>query len=85
EGGRDPERELFRTRHSLLGERPNAGVIEFGWNDGRISMDRDTEIAIEVLCEHVLHAVGRLEHVRSAPRALPTASSDAESRRIAVS
>jgi len=77
--------ELLRSRHSLLGERPDTGTIEFGWTDGRSTLDRDTEIAIELLCEHVLHAVGRLEHVRAAPRALPTASSDAESRRIAVS
>jgi UDP-GlcNAc:undecaprenyl-phosphate/decaprenyl-phosphate GlcNAc-1-phosphate transferase len=77
---------LFRSRHSLLGERPNAGVIEFGWMDGRSSMDRDTEIAIELLCEHVLDAVGRLEQVRTGPRQAPAAAiRDTENRRIAVS
>jgi UDP-GlcNAc:undecaprenyl-phosphate GlcNAc-1-phosphate transferase len=51
----------FRTRHSLLGERAEAGHIELGWNDGRSSIDRDTEIAVELLCEHVLHALKRIE------------------------
>ena len=53
--------DLFRARYSLLGERPDEGMIEFGWTDGRTLVDRDTEIAIELLCEHVLGAAERID------------------------
>ena len=45
----------------MLGERPDTGVLELGWVDGRKQIDRDTEIAVELLCEHVLHALSRIE------------------------
>ncbi len=45
---------LLRARFSLLGERPDDGRLELGFTDGRRTVDRDTEIAIELLCEHVL-------------------------------
>ncbi len=53
--------QLFKTRHHLLGERPDTGVLELGWVDGRKQIDRDTEIAVELLCEHVRHALSRIE------------------------
>jgi UDP-GlcNAc:undecaprenyl-phosphate GlcNAc-1-phosphate transferase len=53
--------QLLKTQHSLLGERPDTGVLELGWADGRKQIDRDTEIAVELLCEHVLHALSRIE------------------------
>jgi hypothetical protein len=53
--------QLLKTQHSLLGERPDTGVLELGWVDGRKQIDRDTEIAVELLCEHVLHALSRIE------------------------
>jgi UDP-GlcNAc:undecaprenyl-phosphate GlcNAc-1-phosphate transferase len=53
--------QLLKTQHSLLGERPDAGVLELGWVDGRKQIDRDTEIAVELLCEHVLHALSRIQ------------------------
>ena len=52
--------DLLRARYSLLGERPDDGAIELGWSDGRSAVDRDTEIAVELLCEHVLAAVRRI-------------------------
>jgi UDP-GlcNAc:undecaprenyl-phosphate/decaprenyl-phosphate GlcNAc-1-phosphate transferase len=61
--------DLFRARYSLLGERPDDGSIELGWTDGRTAIDRDTEIAIELLCEHVLAALQRIEGARDAEAA----------------
>ena len=49
-----------RARFSLLGERPDEGRIELGFSDGRRTVDRDTEIAVELLCEHVHAAVERI-------------------------
>ncbi len=52
--------DLLRARYSLLGERHDGGCIELGWDDGRPVVDRDNEIAIELLCEHVLASVNRI-------------------------
>ncbi len=57
--------ELFRARYSLLGERPDEGAIELGWTDGRTAVDRDTEIGVELLCEHVMTALQRLDPGRA--------------------
>ncbi len=59
---------LFRARYSLLGERPDDGAIELGWSDGRARVDRDTEIAVELLCEHALNAVQRVACLRAQDR-----------------
>jgi UDP-GlcNAc:undecaprenyl-phosphate GlcNAc-1-phosphate transferase len=56
----------FRTIHGILGERPGAGSIEVAWSEGRTSLDRDSEIAIELLCDHVAAALRHIE--RAAPR-----------------
>ena len=53
--------EVLRARYSLLGERPDEGGLELGWADGRKTVDRDTEIAVELLCEHVYSALQRFE------------------------
>lgn len=55
---------VVRSRHCLLGARPDEGGIELGWTDGRAGVDRDTEIAVELLCEHVLAATARLAEDR---------------------
>jgi len=52
---------VLRARFSLLGERPDDGRLELGFTDGRQTVDRDTEIAIELLCEHVYAAVQRMD------------------------
>ena len=57
----DASEDLFRARFSLMGERPDEGYIELGWNDGRSGIDRDTEIAVELLCEHVRETLERLD------------------------
>ncbi len=51
---------VLRARFSLLGERPDDGRLELGFTDGRRTVDRDTEIAIELLCEHVHAACERI-------------------------
>jgi UDP-GlcNAc:undecaprenyl-phosphate GlcNAc-1-phosphate transferase len=51
----------FVTPYSVLAERHSDDVIEFAWTDGREKIDRDTEIAIELLCDHVSGASARLE------------------------
>jgi UDP-GlcNAc:undecaprenyl-phosphate GlcNAc-1-phosphate transferase len=51
---------VLRARFSLLGERPDDGRLELGFTDGRRTVDRDTEIAVELLCEHVYAAVQRI-------------------------
>ncbi len=35
-------------------------MLELGWDDGRTEMDRDEEIALEALVEHIADAYGRL-------------------------
>jgi UDP-GlcNAc:undecaprenyl-phosphate GlcNAc-1-phosphate transferase len=52
---------VFVTRHSLLVERPDGGSLELGWTDGRSSLDRDTETALEGLCRHVHQALTRVQ------------------------
>ncbi len=49
-----------RARYGLLGERPGEGGLELGFDDGRPEVDRDTEIAVELLCEHVRESVERI-------------------------
>jgi UDP-GlcNAc:undecaprenyl-phosphate GlcNAc-1-phosphate transferase len=59
--GFDPADSLpFRARYGLLPERPGDMHIELGWSDGRTVVDRDMEIAIELLCDHVSAALERV-------------------------
>ena len=69
--GVDEAEQLFRSQHSLQGERPGSGVIELGWADGRKSITRDTELAVEKLCGHVLHALSRIEKDGTAEKVVP--------------
>lgn len=52
--------ELFRARYGLLPERPGDAHLELGWSDGRVLVERDIEIAVEVLCEHAAAALERI-------------------------
>ncbi len=56
-----PGPKLFCARYGLLPERPGDAYIELGWDDGRLSIDRDTEIAIELLCDHLSTALERMQ------------------------
>ena len=52
--------DLLLARYSLVGERSNEEHLELGWDDGRTEVDRDTEIAVELLCEHVAAGLERV-------------------------
>lgn len=70
----------FRARFNLLRERPGNFSLELGWSDGRREVERDLEIAIELLCDHLSAAVDRLARrpgsggANAAIRATPSAS-----------
>jgi UDP-GlcNAc:undecaprenyl-phosphate GlcNAc-1-phosphate transferase len=38
-----------------------AGRIQLGWDDGRAEIDRDHEIAVEILCDHLSSTLARLQ------------------------
>jgi UDP-GlcNAc:undecaprenyl-phosphate GlcNAc-1-phosphate transferase len=61
DGFDDAGLELFRARYGLFPERPGDTHLELGFDDGRTTIDRDTEIAIELLCDHVALALERVE------------------------
>jgi len=50
--------DLFEYRFMLPG---NAGELELGWRDGRREIDRDTEIAVDLFCEHLADALERVK------------------------
>ena len=64
-----PPRGAFRARYGLFPERPGDTHLELGWTDGRVHVDRDTEIAIELVCDHVSAALDRI--ARSPGPAVP--------------
>ncbi len=87
---------LHCARYSLLGDRPGPGCLELGFPHGK-GPDRDTEIGIELLCDHIRAATERIRRERErqlAPppvwavalgwrRAAPGPRSIAEGRRVA--
>jgi UDP-GlcNAc:undecaprenyl-phosphate GlcNAc-1-phosphate transferase len=58
---------LLRTR-SPLAHGVGSGCLELRWTD-RAVLDRDTEIAVEILCDEVTSAIGRIlrQHRRAPP------------------
>ncbi len=58
--GLDAGVELLSARFSLMGERPGAKHLVLTWDDGRAEVDRDTEIAVEALCQHLSVALDRV-------------------------
>jgi UDP-GlcNAc:undecaprenyl-phosphate/decaprenyl-phosphate GlcNAc-1-phosphate transferase len=63
-----------RARFGLFPERPGNTHIELGWSDGRAHVNRDTEIAIELVCEHVSAALERLERFNESAAPLKVAN-----------
>jgi UDP-GlcNAc:undecaprenyl-phosphate GlcNAc-1-phosphate transferase len=47
----------FEARFALPGL---TCTLELGWCDGRREIDRDTEIAVDIFCEHLAEALARL-------------------------
>jgi len=52
--------EALRARYALVREEPAADHLVLAWCDGRETVHRDTEIAIEFLCDHVSAALERI-------------------------
>jgi UDP-GlcNAc:undecaprenyl-phosphate GlcNAc-1-phosphate transferase len=66
------ERTPFRFRFVVPGGKLDARTLELGWTDGRKELDRDTEIAVEIFCEHLGEALDLVRGGAAAPRlALP--------------
>jgi UDP-GlcNAc:undecaprenyl-phosphate/decaprenyl-phosphate GlcNAc-1-phosphate transferase len=61
EGLDDLPPEALRARFGLIAERPGDDHLDLAWSDGRDSIHRDVEIAIELLCDHVSEALDRIE------------------------
>ncbi len=55
-----PPRAL-RARYGLVAERPGHDHLDLAWTDGRETVHRDVEIAVELLCDHVTSALDRIE------------------------
>ena len=51
--------EVLRARYAIGRERSSDHVLELAWAD-RQSVDRDTEIAVEHLCQHLSSTLGRV-------------------------
>ncbi len=67
DGFEDVGPDLFQVRYAVTPERPGENGLELGFSDGRASLDRDTEIAIELLCAHLCSALERLERRAETP------------------
>jgi UDP-GlcNAc:undecaprenyl-phosphate/decaprenyl-phosphate GlcNAc-1-phosphate transferase len=57
--------ELFASRFVLPGTEI---VLELGWTDGRREIDRDTEIAVDLFCEHLVDAFELVKTEATVPR-----------------
>jgi hypothetical protein len=53
--------EALRARFGLTAGHSGEDLLELGWTDGPATLPRDTEIAVELLCEHATSALARLE------------------------
>jgi UDP-GlcNAc:undecaprenyl-phosphate GlcNAc-1-phosphate transferase len=51
---------IFSARFDLAGLTDLCGHLDLAWSDGRIEVDRDEEIAIEILCDHIAGCWRRL-------------------------
>jgi UDP-GlcNAc:undecaprenyl-phosphate/decaprenyl-phosphate GlcNAc-1-phosphate transferase len=58
--GFGPKDELLVARYGLVPERPGEAHVQLGWSDGRPVVDRDTEIAIELLLAQAAGPITRL-------------------------
>ncbi len=68
--------DALQGRYGLIPERPGDDHLTLAWTDGRALVHRDTEIAVELLCDHASTALDRIE--RSAATESP---SDKSTRR----
>jgi hypothetical protein len=67
----EPQRpDLHLTRHRVHPQRTD-DVLHLGWKDAA-AVDRDTEIAVELLCKHVATALDRVNGRSTNPAAAIT-------------
>jgi len=57
-----PREDIFCARYPLRSERPEANRLKLGWSGGPVVVDRDTEIAVDILCDHLRNALSRIEN-----------------------
>src|SRR5262249_55452899 len=50
---RDEHSAVFQLHFAVPGGRAGEGGLDLLWSDGRREIDRDTEIAIDMLCEYL--------------------------------
>jgi UDP-GlcNAc:undecaprenyl-phosphate GlcNAc-1-phosphate transferase len=62
---------LFRYSFVVPGGKTKERILALGWNDGRTEIDRDTEIAAEIFCEHLGEALESLRGLMAVRRADP--------------
>jgi UDP-GlcNAc:undecaprenyl-phosphate/decaprenyl-phosphate GlcNAc-1-phosphate transferase len=55
--GEETESVPFRFEFVVSGSKPGDRILVLGWSDGRTAIDRDTEIAAEIFCEHLGEAL----------------------------
>ena len=44
--------------------KPTDRILEVFWHDGRVEIDRDTEIAVDVFCEYLANAIDTITERR---------------------
>ena len=67
---RTNEQEPFRSQFLVPGGKNPERTLDVTWHDGRAELDRDTEIAIDILCEYIANALDALHEDRRPARAL---------------
>jgi UDP-GlcNAc:undecaprenyl-phosphate GlcNAc-1-phosphate transferase len=68
----------FRFQFVVPGSKAAERALVLGWTDGRTTIDRDTEIAAEIFCEHLGEALDLVKNggsveLRMPPQAAPRA------------
>jgi len=58
----DPE--VFRGQFLVPGGKASDRYLDVIWRDGRREIDRDTEIAVDILCEYIANALDALQESR---------------------
>jgi UDP-GlcNAc:undecaprenyl-phosphate/decaprenyl-phosphate GlcNAc-1-phosphate transferase len=54
----------FRGQFIVPGGKVTDRILEVFWHDGRVEVDRDTEIAVDVFCEYLANAIDAIAESR---------------------
>jgi len=66
---RTNEQEPFRSQFMVPGGKAVERMLDIKWLDGRTELDRDTEIAVDILCEYIANALDTLQEESRPSRA----------------